>query len=598
MRILIAEDDKISAMMLRKALEVLGYEVVSADDGQSAWEVFQKEPFSIVISDWMMPHLEGPELCRQIRSLNHPNYTYFILLTSQDHKEARIHALEAGADDFLTKPLDSEDLRARLIVANRILTMQKQVLEQNQELTKLSSDLQARADELQYSQHMLQQANRRFVELFEHVPVACFTFDMDGMIHEWNQAASELYGWDKTQVLFRSMFDTLFHHENEANGHALLERVKTGVYTRGLECADRCADGEVRYVIRSIFPLRGAEEAIIGGIVANIDVTERVRYERELKALNERLEDLAVTDGLTGLKNHRAFREYLNKQFKVSLQRGQAISLVLLDVDKFKQLNDTFGHPAGDEVLKQVAQILQQNSRENDFVARYGGEEFVIVLPGAGGEVASEVAERLRLAIEHAAWQYRAVTASFGVSTFVPGMSDVQILIDEADKALYQSKMEGRNRVTFWNSESIQTEEIDFKERLLNCEKTVTCGTEDVGQMEIAQATNYHYHWKNHLRTYLRGDSSMGYGTIVDPLQTRLGLWYSTTGKKLFGELAEFKKIEDLLTELHACAKRLLSFYQKNKLDLASGVIGELETCSAQIVNLLNGCVKTDSKAA
>lgn len=598
MKVLIAEDDKIAAMMLQRVLEQQGYEVILADDGQTAWETFQKEVFPIVISDWMMPHIEGHDLCRHIRASNNSNYTYFILLTSQDHKQARIEALEAGVDDFLAKPVDREELRARLIVAKRILNIQAQLLQHNQELTHLSSQLQVQADELQQSQRMLQQANRRFIELFEHVPIACFTFDMDGIIHEWNQASSQLYGWDKAQVLFRSMFDTLFRDKTEANGHAMLEQVKTGEYTCGLDCEDMRSDGDIRYVTRSIFPLRGADESIIGGIVANVDVTERVQYERELKSLNERLENLAVTDGLTGLKNHRAFREYLNRQFSIASQRNLPLSVILLDVDKFKDLNDTFGHPAGDEVLKQVAQILKDNSRESDFTARYGGEEFVIVLPNAQGAVACEVAERLRIAIEQATWEYRAVTASFGVATLRHGTPDVQTLIDEADKALYQSKTEGRNRVTFWGSENTQTPGIDFEDWLLLTDKIADCNSEEIEQVEIVQATNYHHHWKNHLRSYLKGDSSMGYGAIVEPLQTQFGQWYSTTGKNLFGQLVEFQKIEELLTDLHTCAKRLLGFYQKNKPELASGVLSELEAYSARIVELLGQCAKTAPKAA
>lgn len=598
MRVLIAEDDKISAMMLQRALQQQGYQVILANNGLTAWEIFQKETFPIVISDWMTPGLEGPDLCRHIRALNNPNYTYFILLTSQDHKEARIHALEAGADDFITKPLDSEELCARLIVANRILTVHKQMLQHNQELTQLSSELRVQTEELQQSQRMLQQANRRFVELFEHVPVACFTFDSDGIIHEWNQAASQLYGWDKAQVLFRSMFETLFRDKTEANGHAMLEQIKIGEYICGLECEDMRSDGEIRYVTRSIFPLRGADEAIVGGIVANVDVTERVHYERELKSLNERLENLAVTDGLTGLKNHRAFREYLNQQFSIASQRSLALSLVLLDVDKFKELNDTFGHPAGDEVLKQVAQILKDNSRESDFIARYGGEEFVIVLPNTEGVVAYEVAERLRTAIEQASWQHCAVTASFGVATLMPITPDVQTLIDEADKALYQSKTEGRNRVTLWNALSAPTSGIVPQEWLLLIDKAIACNSEEIEQIEVVQATNYHFHWKNHLRSYLRGDSSMGYGTIVDPAQTHLGQWHATIGKHLFSEYTEFQKMEELLMHLHISAKRLLGFYQKNKLELASGVIGELESYSAQIVDLLEQCAKSASRAA
>ncbi len=170
-----------------------------------------------------------------------------------------------------------------------------------------------------------------------------------------------------------------------------------------------------------------------------------------LEEANIRLDALATTDGLTGVKNRRAFGEKLAGEVLRSARYGAPLSLLLLDVDKFKQYNDSFGHPAGDEVLKTVARVLGEQARTTDFVARYGGEEFTLVLPNTGAEGSLVLAERLRVAIESTSWPNRAVTASFGAATWTSEINTDTALIDAADRALYTSKENGRNRVTHIN---------------------------------------------------------------------------------------------------------------------------------------------------
>jgi len=175
---------------------------------------------------------------------------------------------------------------------------------------------------------------------------------------------------------------------------------------------------------------------------------ELVIAHMQLAEHNRTLEGLATTDGLTGLKNHRAFQEQLDLEWKQCARYHRRLSLILLDVDSFKSFNDTHGHPAGDEVLKSVGRILAGQARDSDFVARYGGEEFVIILPNTDLDGAVSLAERFRSAIEEAIWPLRPVTASFGVATNSPLMPAAAELTSQADAALYQSKRTGRNRVT------------------------------------------------------------------------------------------------------------------------------------------------------
>ncbi|MCS6829426.1 MAG: diguanylate cyclase [bacterium] len=439
MNVLIAEDDGVSRLVLQKALEEMGYAVQVAKDGAEAWEFFQKRPFPLVISDWMMPGIDGLELCRRVRSVRDKGYTYFILLTARDSKEDRLHAIGSGADDFLSKPLDRTELAARLSVARRILDMEHRLREANEEL-------QLKTQALEMSQEMVQQANLRFRELFDNVPVACYTIDAEGTIYEWNRAAADLYGWSEYEVLARSIFDTIIRQEDRALMQELIQQVIHGGGSV-VESVDRCRDGTTRYVLRSLFPLHDAAGNVTAGICASVDITQRVEYERELRALNEWLENLAFTDALTGLLNHRALQDKLVEMSAAASHREQTFSFALLDIDHFKRFNDTYGHRAGDEVLRLVAQVLRDNAPAGSLVARYGGEELSIVMPGYGLEDAIRVAEKLRQAIASAPNPYRQITASFGVAEFMPYMHSPSDVIEVADAALYEAKRAGRNCV-------------------------------------------------------------------------------------------------------------------------------------------------------
>ena len=451
MRVLIAEDSVVARKLLARNLQQLGYEVVATEDGVQAWEAYQHAPTPIVITDWEMPGMSGVELCRAIRQHPSEHYTYLMMLTARGQKEDKLQALEAGADAFLSKPLDMAELQANLRVAERILQAEADLQAQKRQLQDLNEELACQNEQLQQSYRLVEYANRRFVELFEHVPVACFTVDMEGSIREWNLAAQQLYGYTKEEVLFQPFYARVFRGATASHIHDILQRVMQGSAITGIESEDYDSEGNLHYVIRSVFPIRNPNREVVGAIVSAVDVTYRVEYENQLKSLNQKLQSLAITDGLTGLHNHRAFQDHLEEQFQTAMRNKQPLALILMDVDHFKHYNDTYGHQAGDEVLRQVAQILLANVREGDFVARYGGEEFVVVLPRADLESAVAVAERLRRAVESAEWQLRPVTGSFGVACARPDMETRQELIEAADQALYQAKKNGRNRVEVWN---------------------------------------------------------------------------------------------------------------------------------------------------
>ena len=222
----------------------------------------------------------------------------------------------------------------------------------------------------------------------------------------------------------------------------ILRRSATEIHGDATACFGRF------YLFEDVTAQRFLEEQLETQL-AHIQETN-VQLEMQAHMLNQanaQLERLATTDGLTGLQNNRAFRDFLGKSLAQSRRSGAELSLILFDVDRFKQYNDAYGHPAGDEVLKGVARILQKMTRVVDCAARYGGEEFVLILPDTGAEGASLLAERLRTALEAQTWAHRPVTASFGVATQSQGRQDAAALIAEADRALYGAKHRGHNRV-------------------------------------------------------------------------------------------------------------------------------------------------------
>jgi len=173
-------------------------------------------------------------------------------------------------------------------------------------------------------------------------------------------------------------------------------------------------------------------------------------YQREIESANATLGAQSVTDSLTGVKNRRAFDHALHDELARASRDKTSVSLLLVDIDKFKPYNDEYGHPAGDAALREVARILSVHARPFDLVARYGGEEFAVILPNTGVEGAVVVGERLRRAIETAPWSNRGITVSIGASTSGNEM-DGAALVAQADQALYHVKQRGRNQVAHAN---------------------------------------------------------------------------------------------------------------------------------------------------
>ena len=306
MRVLVAEDNPVFQTMLCRILENWGYVAVSVRDGESAWKVLQSEESPrLAILDWMMPGLDGVEVCRRVRDEGREPYTYIVLLTARTESEDLVQAMDAGADDYLTKPFRNHELRVRLRAGRRILDLQEQLL-------------------------------------------------------------------------------------------------------------------------------------------------------RAREALREQ----ATHDGLTGLHNRATILEILDKELARSGREEQPLSLLLVDLDRFKLINDIHGHQAGDAVLRESAQRMKAALRRYDSVGRYGGEEFLLILPGCRGEMAYGQAERVREAVGAGAVDFAgnqlSISCSIGMAyREAPVPQDAGPLIREADVALYVAKNLGRNQVAAFAAETV-----------------------------------------------------------------------------------------------------------------------------------------------
>jgi two-component system, cell cycle response regulator len=306
-KVLIAEDDTLTRRILQRAATSLGHECLLAKDGLEAWDIHEEESYiDVIISDRMMPGIDGLELCRRVRNSGDDWYTFFIFITSLGEKGDLIEGLKAGADDYLTKPLDHEQLQAKLLAASRVTSLHRRLNEQNEELEKLNTELFA--------------TSRR---------------------------------------------DPL---------------------------------------------------TLLGN---------RLRLREDLEALASRVE-----------------------------RYEHSVCAMLCDIDFFKAYNDTYGHVAGDEVLKKTAEAISDNLRKGDSAYRYGGEEFLVTLPEQNIETAAAAAERLRRNIEEMKIPHTSreepeiITISVGLAELRPGNGkSAEDLLKEADEALYEAKESGRNRV-------------------------------------------------------------------------------------------------------------------------------------------------------
>jgi len=271
----------------------------------------------------------------------------------------------------------------------------------------------------------------------------------NGRVTYINPRLEEMYGYSLDELQGMDLMSIVLEEDRALSSELMRKRWSGELDQAHYVFRARRKDGRIIDV-----EVHGSTVCLDSGIAlvsVALDITERVRAERELQAAQHQLKEQSIRDSLTGLYNRRHFEEAFAQELSMPELQRQAVSVVIVDVDHFKSINDQHGHPAGDEVLREVAQVIRSHSRASDIFCRYGGEEFILVMPGMRQEAAVARAELLRAEIFAQRVRYDAaeiaVTASFGVASFPQDGLNCGDLISAADKALYAAKHGGRNQV-------------------------------------------------------------------------------------------------------------------------------------------------------
>ncbi|MBP0443948.1 PleD family two-component system response regulator [Roseomonas sp. SSH11] len=440
-RVLVVDDIAANLKLLEARLNAEYYEVSLASSGPEALRQAQSWGPDVILLDVMMPGMDGYEVCRLLKASPVTAHIPVVMITALVDQAERVRGLEAGADDFLSKPVDHATLFARL----RALLRTKQVLDAFRLRAETARDLGF--EPMPDPSRSVAGAHALLATEDEAEATALSgILAQDGIVV--TRASDVNIAWDR---LLHEEFDiaVLSLWLDDGEGLRLASRMRAQSATREVPVL-LVADTDQRNQVLRGFDL-GANDHVLRPVDANElrararNQIRRKRYQERLRADLQRSLEMAVTDSLTGLRNRR----YVTRHLEGLLRAGGA-TLLLIDVDRFKSVNDTYGHAIGDTVLREVAERLRLHLRAVDVVARFGGEEFVVAMAPQPADDAGLVAERLRLAVCERPVQVGDksldISISIGVAVARPDCT-VDELAATADIALYRAKALGRNRV-------------------------------------------------------------------------------------------------------------------------------------------------------
>ncbi len=449
-QILVVDDVPANVKLLEAKLTNEYYDVITASNGFEAIEAAKKQKPDIILLDVMMPQMDGFECCAKLKADPETSHIPVVMVTALSDKEDRVRGLDAGADDFLTKPINDVALMARVKSLVRI--------------KMLLDELRLR-DQTGLQMGIIDQGKAPF--LTDVAGARIFVIDDDAVqVKKIVNCLKDEYAVESTtapdschNVAVGGNFDLFIISGTmlETDGLRLATQLKGKEETRHTPIIMLADEDDQRMILKSL------EMGINDYLLVPVDFNEmkarvrtqirRKRYQDALKSNYHQSISMAITDGLTGLYNRHYLNTHLENMVRDALANNKPLSLMIMDMDHFKSVNDTYGHDVGDQVLKQLSGMISGSIRSSDLAARFGGEEFVVLMPGTKIENSREVANRMRQRIEqtpfnvtHQVGQLHK-TVSVGMS-YLNHMGDkAENLLKRADEALYRAKNGGRNRV-------------------------------------------------------------------------------------------------------------------------------------------------------
>ncbi|MGK7345093.1 MAG: diguanylate cyclase [Candidatus Nitrospinota bacterium M3_3B_026] len=448
--ILIVDDEEDIRLTIQAALDAEGYKTMTAATGAEALEAVDRVSPDVVLLDIMMPDIDGRQVCRRIKENAATRGVAVVFASALRETKDKVIGLDVGADDYITKPYNMAELTAKIRAHCRIQGYRRQ-LERVVDFAHSMNTVEMDAISIAIATKLerLLPAERYSIFLLDE--------EDEGVL----RALIHNHGDEDMNALSVSILDSPIMKEALETGRRIITSdfpsskyaagERRSKYTDGHAlCAPLIAGGQRLGALN----LNGSDKGFFDNIDFNTVelVTQMISAALNNARAMSKLRRMAITDGLTRLYNHRHFHEILGLEFERASRYGQPLSLVMMDIDFFKRINDTHGHPVGDTILADLAERLKKHVRKIDTLARYGGEEFAILLPQTGVDKARVLAERIRRDTERRPFRTEkeglGVTVSLGVCGMeTDGAGSPAELVNKADEALYRAKREGRNRV-------------------------------------------------------------------------------------------------------------------------------------------------------